>query len=145
MSGQSQQADAEESCSGYNGPYFEPQIGQRYLVSGAYVRDADHGWNELHAVTAEPGPEGLPVPHVRLPVVAIVVLRLGHYLPSNLTEGQQFCVNVHISIAVGDCPENLRELSGSNTLSVYDHIGSRDGACHSSRIGRVVGAGLMGC
>ncbi len=50
--GKVRQADAEESCSGYNGPYFEPQIGQRYLVSGAYVHDADHGWNELHPVTS---------------------------------------------------------------------------------------------
>ncbi len=40
------QADATEPCSRYNGPYFEPQIGQRYLVSGTYVHDVDHGWNE---------------------------------------------------------------------------------------------------
>jgi hypothetical protein len=46
------QADAAEPCSRYNGPYFEPEIGQRYLVSGAYVHDADHGWNELHPVTS---------------------------------------------------------------------------------------------
>jgi hypothetical protein len=50
--GKVRQADAEEPCSGYDGPYFEPQIGQRYLVSGAYVHDADHGWNELHPVTS---------------------------------------------------------------------------------------------
>ena len=46
------QADARGPCSGYDGPYFEPQIGQRYLVWGAYVYDADHGWNELHPVTS---------------------------------------------------------------------------------------------
>ena len=50
--GKVRQADAEEPCSRYNGPYFEPQIGQRYLVSGTYVHDADHGWNELHPVTS---------------------------------------------------------------------------------------------
>jgi hypothetical protein len=50
--GKVRQADAEEPCSRYNGPYFEPQIGQRYLVSGAYVHDADHGWNELHPVNS---------------------------------------------------------------------------------------------
>src|SRR5439155_563781 len=38
--GKIRQADAEEPCSRYNGPYYEPQIGQRYLVSGAYVHDA---------------------------------------------------------------------------------------------------------
>jgi len=46
------QADATEPCSGYNGPHFEPQIGQRYLVSGTYVHDVDHGWNELHPVSS---------------------------------------------------------------------------------------------
>ena len=50
--GKVRQADADEPCSRYNGPYFEPQIGQRYLVSGAYVHDADHGWNELHPITS---------------------------------------------------------------------------------------------
>lgn len=46
------QADAAEPCSGYSGPYFEPEVGLRYQVWGAYVHDADHGWNELHPVSA---------------------------------------------------------------------------------------------
>jgi hypothetical protein len=50
--GRVKQADAAEPCSRYSGPYFEPEIGQRYLISGAYVHDADYGWNELHPVTS---------------------------------------------------------------------------------------------
>ena len=50
--GKVRQADAAAPCSRYDGPYFEPEIGQRYVVSGAYVHDADHGWNELHPVTS---------------------------------------------------------------------------------------------
>jgi hypothetical protein len=50
--GKVRQPDAAEPCSQYNGPYFEPVVGQRYLVWGAYVHDADHGWNELHPVTS---------------------------------------------------------------------------------------------
>jgi len=50
--GKVRQADAAEPCSRYDGPHFEPEIGHRYLVSGAYVHDADHGWNELHPVTS---------------------------------------------------------------------------------------------
>ena len=46
------QADAAEPCSRYPGPYFELEIGRRYLISGTYVHDADHGWNELHPVTS---------------------------------------------------------------------------------------------
>ncbi len=50
--GKVRQADAAEPCSRYPGPYFELEIGHRYLVSGTYVHDADHGWNELHPVTS---------------------------------------------------------------------------------------------
>lgn len=46
------QPSAREPCSDYSGPFFQPQIGQRYLVWGAYVYDSDHGWNELHPVTS---------------------------------------------------------------------------------------------
>ena len=46
------QADAVAPCSGYVGPHFQPQVGQRYLVWGAYVYDTAHGWNELHPVTS---------------------------------------------------------------------------------------------
>ncbi len=50
--GKVRQADAAEPCSRYNGPHFEPEVGQRYLVWGTYVYDADHGWNELHPITS---------------------------------------------------------------------------------------------
>jgi len=46
------QADAVNACSQYDGPYFKPEVGQRYFVWGTYVHDADHGWNELHPVTS---------------------------------------------------------------------------------------------
>jgi hypothetical protein len=46
------QPDAVQPCSGYGGPYFQPQVGQRYLVWGAHVYDSAHGWNELHPVTS---------------------------------------------------------------------------------------------
>jgi hypothetical protein len=46
------QPDAVQPCSGYGGPHFQPQVGQRYLVWGAHVFDSAHGWNELHPVTS---------------------------------------------------------------------------------------------
>lgn len=46
------QADAVQPCSGYAGPFFQPRVGQRYLVRGAHVNDSVHGWNELHPVTS---------------------------------------------------------------------------------------------
>ncbi len=50
--GEIRQADAAEPCGRYNGPCFEPEVGQRYQVWGTYVYDADHGWNELHPVSS---------------------------------------------------------------------------------------------
>jgi hypothetical protein len=50
--GKVRQADAAEPCSGYDGPYFAPEVGQRYEAWGAYVHDASHGWNELHPITS---------------------------------------------------------------------------------------------
>jgi hypothetical protein len=46
------QADAVQPCKPYAGPFFQPQVGQRYLVWGAHVNDSVHGWNELHPVTS---------------------------------------------------------------------------------------------
>jgi len=46
------QADAVAPCKPYSGPFFQPQVGQRYLVWGAHVNDAEHGWNELHPITS---------------------------------------------------------------------------------------------
>ena len=50
--GRVRQSDAVDSCNQYGGPYFEPEVGQRYLVWGSYVHDSQHGWNELHPVTS---------------------------------------------------------------------------------------------
>lgn len=50
--GKVRQADAAEPCSGYDGPYFQPEVGRRYLVWGTYVHDMDHGWNEVHPITS---------------------------------------------------------------------------------------------
>jgi hypothetical protein len=46
------QPDAEQPCKPYSGPFFQPQVGQRYLVWGTYVNDTEHGWNELHPITS---------------------------------------------------------------------------------------------
>jgi hypothetical protein len=46
------QPDAVQPCKPYAGPFFQPQVGQRYLVWGAHVNDSVHGWNELHPVTS---------------------------------------------------------------------------------------------
>ncbi len=44
------QEDAKSACDAFSYPIAIPAVGQRVSVTGDYVLDADHGWNELHPV-----------------------------------------------------------------------------------------------
>ena len=45
------QADAIGPCSGYYNNVLVPGIGDEISVSGSYVLDTNHGWNEIHPVS----------------------------------------------------------------------------------------------
>jgi type IX secretion system substrate protein len=45
------QADAKASCAGFTNTVFIPAVGEHVWVTGSYVTDNDHGWNELHPVS----------------------------------------------------------------------------------------------
>lgn len=43
----------QRSCAGFHQDVFNRRmIGKHVAVTGAYVRDMDHGWNEIHPVTS---------------------------------------------------------------------------------------------
>lgn len=44
------QADAISACAGYTNAIPTPAVGSHISVTGPYVLDADHGWNEIHPV-----------------------------------------------------------------------------------------------
>ena len=46
------QADAIGPCSGYYNNVTVPGIGDNISVSGSYVLDTNHGWNEIHPVSS---------------------------------------------------------------------------------------------
>ena len=46
------QADALVPCSGYYNNVIVPGIGDNISVSGSYVLDTNHGWNEIHPVSS---------------------------------------------------------------------------------------------
>jgi hypothetical protein len=46
------QADAVAACQGVPHNLTVPSAGDRVMVSGSYVLDADHGWMEIHPVTS---------------------------------------------------------------------------------------------
>jgi len=46
------QADAIEACAGYRNPLVIPPLGAHVRARGAYVLDLDHGWTELHPLSA---------------------------------------------------------------------------------------------
>lgn len=45
------QADAESACARIANQVTAPSTGERVEVTGTYVLDADHGWNEIHPVS----------------------------------------------------------------------------------------------
>ena len=46
------QSDAISSCANFTNTVYIPNVGERVIVTGPYVTDNDHGWNELHPVTS---------------------------------------------------------------------------------------------
>ncbi|CAM6001593.1 unnamed protein product [Sphagnum balticum] len=46
------QSDAISSCAGFTNTVYIPNVGEHVAVTGPYVTDNDHGWNELHPVTS---------------------------------------------------------------------------------------------
>ena len=46
------QADAIEPCTGYYNNVTVPNSGDRITVTGTYVLDKQHGWNEIHPVSS---------------------------------------------------------------------------------------------
>ncbi len=46
------QPDAKAACAGFHDPIQIPPVGSHVQVTGVYVLDTDHGWTELHPVSA---------------------------------------------------------------------------------------------
>lgn len=46
------QSDAISACAGYQSNVVVPGDGSHVSVTGSYVLDTDHGWNEIHPVTS---------------------------------------------------------------------------------------------
>ncbi|TAN26575.1 MAG: hypothetical protein EPN30_04355 [Actinomycetota bacterium] len=46
------QADAVSACANYRSSVVIPAVGTHVAVTGSYVFDADHGWNEIHPITS---------------------------------------------------------------------------------------------
>ena len=46
------QSDAVASCQGFTNTVYIPNVGEHVKITGSYVTDNDHGWNEIHPVTS---------------------------------------------------------------------------------------------
>lgn len=46
------QTDAIPACAGYTNAMAIPPVGTHVSVKGAFVLDTDHGWQEIHPLTA---------------------------------------------------------------------------------------------
>ncbi|HEX2680885.1 MAG TPA: hypothetical protein VHQ03_06290 [Candidatus Dormibacteraeota bacterium] len=60
------QTDAVGACEGYKNPLAIPSVGTHVAATGAWVLDLDHGWMEIHPVSAfnsaSPQPPAIPTP-----------------------------------------------------------------------------------
>jgi hypothetical protein len=59
------QADAVSACIGYHTLLPVPSVGEHLTVTGPWVFDADHGWNEIHPAESfggAPPPASAPAP-----------------------------------------------------------------------------------
>lgn len=45
------QLDAVGACEGYVNKVYIPHVGEHVEVTGSYVNDTQHGWNEIHPIT----------------------------------------------------------------------------------------------
>ena len=45
------QTDAADACKGFQNKVTIPKVGMHVEVTGSYVLDQEHGWNEIHPVT----------------------------------------------------------------------------------------------
>ncbi len=45
------QTDAVGSCEGFVNDVRVPEVGEHIRVTGSYVYDSQHGWNEIHPIT----------------------------------------------------------------------------------------------
>ncbi len=46
------QEDAKDACASYTGDVTAPPVGTRVTVTGPWVLDKEHGWNEIHPVVS---------------------------------------------------------------------------------------------
>ena len=44
------QPDAQQACDNYDNTIPLPKVGDEITVTGPFVNDGDHGWNEIHPV-----------------------------------------------------------------------------------------------
>ncbi len=102
------QASAMAACAGFTNTVYIPAVGEHVVVTGSYVTDDFHGWNEIH------------------PVTSIV---LGYITGVNdPTQANKFDVNVYPNPADSKVNFKLSEKPGTTVfISIADEIGRNAG------------------
>lgn len=84
------QADAVSACSGYRNTLAVPPVGSHTTVTGPWVLDQDHGWNEIHpaemfggqSMPAAPAAPPPPASYAGALAVAITASQYGYVAAS---------------------------------------------------------------
>jgi len=104
------QADAIASCSAFTNTVFIPSVGEHVAVTGSYVTDNDHGWNEIHPVSK------IEIAPISVPTVTVPFTGVTAY-PSPARDHYEFHLNempsepVHITVL-----DELGRLAGQYQL-----------------------------
>lgn len=76
------QADAVSACSGYHNTEMVPPVGTHTTVTGPWVLDQDHGWNEIHPaemIDSSSMPTGSAPPPAPAPATFSVTITASQY------------------------------------------------------------------
>lgn len=98
------QTDAIAPCSGLTNTVFIPAVGEYVWVTGSYVTDNDHGWNEIHPVThiSLTPPSYLSVPSIaKAPDVDVFPSPANAYVNFKLSEQPETPLYITILDEVG--------------------------------------------
>ena len=93
------QSDAVAPCAGLTNTVFIPAVGEYVKITGNYVTDNDHGWNEIHpvsSITIIP-PAGIKNAVVVIPEVKLFPNPANSYMNFVLSEKPSSPVYISIS------------------------------------------------
>ena len=138
------QADAIASCAGFTNTVFIPAPGEYVRVTGSYVTDNDHGWNELHPVSKiEIIPEGVQSTNMVTPEITVFPNPASDYVNFKLSEKPSSPVYITISDEIGRLAGQYQMLEMTDLKIKSKYLPSGKYYYHVSQDSKTTGHGTF--